>query len=55
MNFSDVSYNQRENEVSEKLIYIGAYIGSLFGILLLFFIFIPKPKKKINVITEISI
>ena len=57
--FSDISYNENENEneneISENLIYIDAYIGSLFGILILFIRYICRPKKEINVITEISI
>ena len=53
--FSDISYNENENEISENLIYIGAYIGSLFGILILFIRYICRPKKEINKIAEISI
>ena len=49
--FLDTSYN----EMSENLIYIGAYIGSLFGILVLFIRYMCKPKKETGVITEISI
>jgi hypothetical protein len=41
--------------MSENLIYIGAYIGSLFGILVLFIRYMCKPKKETGVITEISI
>jgi len=53
--FSDISYNENENEISENLIYIGAYIGSLFGILILFIRYICIPKKEINKLAEISI
>jgi hypothetical protein len=55
--FSDISYNENENEneISENLIYIGAYIGSLFGILILFIRYICRTKKELNVISEISI
>jgi len=49
--FSEISHN--ENEMSENLIYIGAAIGFIFGILVLFVKFIFKPKKEI--ILEISI
>jgi len=41
--FSNISHN--ENEMSENLIYIGAYIGSLFAILILFIRYMCKPKK----------
>jgi len=47
--FSDISHN--ENEMSENIIYIGVYIGSLFGILILCIKFIFRPKKELNVIT----
>lgn len=49
--FSEISHN--ENEMSENLIYIGAAIGFIFGILILFIRYICKPKKEI--ILEISI
>jgi hypothetical protein len=49
--FSEISHN--ENEMSENLIYIGAAIGFIFGILILFVRYICKPKKEI--ILEISI
>jgi hypothetical protein len=49
--FSDISHNENENEMSENLIYIGAYIGSLFAMLILFIRYICKPKKEINVIS----
>jgi hypothetical protein len=49
--FSDISHN--ENEMSENIIYIGAAIGFIFGILVLFIKYICKPKKEIML--EISI
>ncbi len=49
--FSDISHNENDNEMSENLIYIGAYIGSLFAILILFIRCIFRPKKELNVIS----
>jgi hypothetical protein len=49
--FSDISHNEHENEMSENLIYIGAYIGSLFAMLILCIRYICKPKKELNVIS----
>jgi len=51
--FSDISHN--ENEISENIIYIGAAIGFIFGAIILCVKFIFRPKKELNVITEISI
>jgi hypothetical protein len=47
--FSDISHN--ENEMSENLIYIGAYIGSLFAMLILCIRCMFKSKKELNVIS----
>lgn len=43
--FPDISHNENDNEMSENLIYTGAYIGSLFAILILFIRCIFRPKK----------
>ena len=53
--FSDILDNRLENEMSENIIYIGAYIGSIFATLILCIKFIFRTKKETNVITEISI
>jgi len=51
--FSEISHNEleNENEMSENLIYIGAYIGSLFAMLILCISCIFRPKKELNVIS----
>jgi hypothetical protein len=51
--FSDISYNENENEMADNIIYIGAAIGFIFGAIILFIRYICKPKKEI--ILEISI
>jgi len=43
--FSEISHNELENEMSENLIYIGAYIGSLFAMLILCIRCMFKSKK----------
>jgi len=49
--FLDISHNEHENEMSENLIYIGAYIGSLFAMLILCIRYMFRSKKELNVIS----